>query len=115
MIKVIHFLGEVLISLAEIFKALSNLLRFFVVIGICLSIILITMVATFEAFHLIQPTDFVPEYGRQLDIFAKDIWAWIVAGLGWVTMIYTANKVLAADNKNRKQGNKEYETWLNES
>ena len=109
MIKVIHFLGEVLISLAEIFKALSNLLRFFVVIGICLSIILITMVATFEAFHLIQPTDFVPEYGRQLDIFAKDIWAWVVAVLGWVTMIYSANKMLAADREASKgPKNEEY-------
>jgi len=117
MIKVIRFFGEVLVSLAEILKALSNMLRFAFIIGICMGILMITMLATFEAFHFIQPTDFVPEYGRQLDVFAKDFWAWIVAGLGWVTMIYAANKMLVADNKKNnsgKQRRKEYESWLEE-
>ena len=104
-----NFIGNLLISVAAFLSFLRNILFFTLTIGICLGILMITIVATFEAFHLIQPTDFVPEYGRQLDIFAKDIWAWVVAGLGWVTMIYAANKLLIADNKESKRAkNKEY-------
>ena len=74
-----------------------------------MGILMITMLATFEAFHFIQPDNYIPEYGYQLDIFAKDFWAWIVAGLGWVTMIYGANKMLVADKQDNKRAkNKEY-------
>lgn len=104
-----NFIGNLLISVAAFLSFLRNILLFTLTIGICLGIFMITMMATFEAFHFIQPTDFVPEYGPQLDIFAKDIWAWVVAGLGWVTMIYGANKLLIADNKESKRAkNKEY-------
>lgn len=115
MIKIIHFFGEILISLANILKFSSNALRFLLIIGICMGIIMITMLATFEALHFIQPETYVPEYGMQLDIFAKDIWAWIVAGLGWVTMIYGANKMLIADkeyNKKMEQHKETTSTWL---
>lgn len=114
MIKIIHFFGEVLVCLAEILKAISNLLRFFFIVGICMGILVITMLATFEAFHFIQPTEYIPEYGRQLDIFGKDVWAWIVAGLGWVTMIYGANKMLLADKKKdmNLMETREPNTWL---
>lgn len=114
MIKIIHFLGEVLINLAEILKAIANLLRFFFIVGICLGILMITMLATFEAFHFIQPTDYVPEFGRQLDVFKTDFWAWVVAGLGWVTMIYGANKMLVADKQQQKRDGElmKTKTWL---
>ena len=104
-----NFIGNLLISIAAFLSFLRNVLFFTLTIGICMGILMITMVATFEAFHLIQPTDFVPEYGRQLDIFAKDIWAWVVAVLGWATMIYAANKLLVADKQGSKgPKNKEY-------
>ena len=113
--KVIRFFGEVIICLADIIRMLRNILKFVVIIGICLGVLIFTMLATFEAFHFIQPTEYISEYGRPLDIFAKDIWAWIVAGLGWVTMLYGVNKMLVADREETKRDDqlrKEDDTWL---
>ena len=104
-----NFIGNLLISLAAFISFLRNVLFFGLTIGICVGIFMITMLATFEAFHFIQADTYVPEYGYQLDIFAKDFWAWIVAGLGWVTIIYAANKMLIADRReSKKTKNKEY-------
>lgn len=107
MIKIIRFLGGIILFLAGMIKFLSGALKFILLIGICMGILIFTMLATFEAFHFVTPVEHASSYGMPLDIFAKDLWAWVVAVLGWTTMIYGAKKMLIAD--------KEYEKSLDES
>ena len=98
-IKTIRFLGTAILVLADIIKAMSNILKFFLVIGICMGILVLTLMATFEVFHIIQPLNYATEY-MEFDIFDKDIWAGIVAFFGWVTMLYGASKMIAAEKQN---------------
>lgn len=99
MIKAIHFLGTAILVLANIIRAMSNILKFFLVIGICIGVLVLTLMATFEVFHIVQPLNYATEY-QDLDIFDKDIWAGIVAFFGWVTILYGASKMLAAEKQN---------------
>ena len=117
MIKAINFLGSVIVWLATFVKMLQNLLKFFFLIGFGLGVLMLTFMATFEALHFVQPVEYANQYGMPLDIFAKDLWAWIVAILGWTTMGYGIHKMFEADKEYDKDMAKQRENrnsnaWL---
>ena len=115
MIKIIRFLGEVILFLAGMIKFLSGALKFILLIGICMGILIFTMLATFEAFHFVTPMENASSYGMPLDIFDKDLWAWVVAVLGWTTMLYGVKKMFESDKeyeKSLKRSKETTSTWL---
>jgi len=103
MIKLIHFLGDVILWLATFVKMLQNLLKFFFLFTIVLGILMFTMLATFEALHFIRPLENASGYGIPLDIFGRDLWAWVVAILGWTTMLYGIKKMFDGDKEYYKK------------
>ena len=113
--RIVWFLGDIILFLAGMIKFLSGALKFILLFGICFGILIFTMLATFEAFHFITPIEHASSYGMPLDIFAKDLWAWVVAVLGWTTMIYGVHKMIASDKeyeKSLERNKEETNTWL---
>ena len=105
-------MGEIILFLAGMIKFLSTTLKFIIVIGIVMGVFIFTIVATFEAFHLIVPEmQQTAGYAVPNDIFAKDLWAWVVAILGWTTMVYGVQKMFAADKAEDKRMEEARKTW----
>ena len=88
MIKIIHFLGDIIIWFAKLIRVLSMVLKFSIIVTIVLGVLLCTMIATF---HILSP--------YPIDIIKHDIWIWIIAVLGWTTMIFGVKKMLDSDKK----------------
>lgn len=74
MIKTIHFLGNIFILLADMFKMMSNLLKFMLVMGIIIGIFMATMIAGFDLID------------SKINVFGKTVWDVIILVIGTATM-----------------------------
>jgi len=96
-------MGGIILFLAGMIKFLSAALKLLLIMGFFVGIFMVTIMATFEALHLVQPVDYVNQYGAAPDLFATDLWAWVVAVLGWTTIGYGISKMFAADKAETKR------------
>ena len=91
MIKIIHFLGDIIIWLGKLISTLSMVLKFGILVTIVLGILLCTLIAT---------TQIISPY--PININMHDIWIWIIAVLGWITMVFGVKKLFNSDKELEK-------------
>lgn len=93
-----NFIGNFLIGLAGIIKFLRTTLLFLLVIGFCVGIFLITMIAAFELINRILPH---PEV--QLNLIGKWYWEVIIFFIGTATMWEGLKKMTDVDKRMNKE------------
>ena len=76
-----NFIGSVLIGLAWTIKFLHNMLLFMLLIGFCMGILMMTMIAFFELIGRLAPEQLLP-----FDLFGKWYWEAVVTFIGGATI-----------------------------
>ncbi len=100
-----NFIGNILIGLAGIIRFLHTILLFLLVMGLCLGIMMITLIAFLELIGSVFGTH--PEI--QLDLIKKWYWEVIILFLGSATM-WQGLKKMTDDDLFKGIGNKKEKT-----
>jgi len=101
-----NFIGNVLIGLAAFITFSRNMLLFFIVVGIVLGVLMITIIGLFELIGKMQPDAEYP-----IVILGKWYWDVIALVLGGSTMWLGISKMFEEDRKSKKE--KEYDMKKN--
>lgn len=90
MVRVIHFLGDLLIFFSIFIRMLRIVFKFMIILGIVMGIFGVTIMA---AFDLVSP---------DVNVFGKPIWSILILVIGLATMWQGISKGLEEERELRK-------------